>query len=111
MNLTEIGYFQVEGHRIELRSIGTPNFDWYYFHTICAAELYGILRTAKPLAIAVYEFNGFNYFHIRYEDNLDEYGEYDREAFSLSDFEMDQFFFYYCNMPRKAKIDWKEHGF
>lgn len=103
MNLTEIGYFQVEGHKIPIRQ----TYFWDgEFRAVIAPELYGILSRNTPEEIVISEKSGVNYLQICHTD-----WAFDADYFCIADSEMDTFLYYYCNMKRKEKIDWKEHGF
>lgn len=111
MSLTEIGCFQVEGHRIPIRPSTSTIFlceSCDDFRPIIGAELYGILRRNPPEEVVLCEQGDSNYLQICYTDW--EFGSGSVEHFRLTHAEMDKFLFYYCNTPR-GKVDWKEHGF
>lgn len=109
-NLSEIGCFQIEGHHIPLTISNQINCD-YYFVSIKAPELYGILRRSVEgsAQIDVYQKSGFYYLQVVY--NVLRFSTILREFFCISESEMDMFLYYYCGMKRKEKINWKEFGF
>lgn len=112
MSLTEIGSFQIEGRTISVRPANRQLFtceSWDDFRPIIGAELYGILRRNQPEEIVLYERGDSIFLQISYTDW--DFGCRRDEYFRLTNAEMEKFLFYYCNMTRGSKIDWKEFGF